>query len=96
MGLTLHAQATDVLWGAGSVNCACPVPTGGWGGDSPSLPDPISLIELTRDILSEYWIRTIAIKDIYYLKVEVDGAFAAQAHAGRGQGFTHAVIGLKP
>jgi hypothetical protein len=55
-----------------------------------------SLIELTRDILSEYWIRTIAIKDCYYLKVEVDGAFVAQAHAGRGQGFTHAVIGLKP
>jgi hypothetical protein len=55
-----------------------------------------SLIEVTRDILSEYWIRTVAIQDIYYLRVEVDGAFVAHAHAGHGQTFTHAVIGLKP
>ena len=26
-------------WRAGCVNCACPVQTGGRGGDSPSLPD---------------------------------------------------------
>src|SRR5919202_1066927 len=50
----------------------------------------------TRNILSEYWIRTVAIQDIYYLRVEVDGAFVAHAHAGHGQTFTHAVIGLKP
>jgi hypothetical protein len=30
-----------VLWGAGCVSCACPVLPGGWGGDFPSLPDPI-------------------------------------------------------
>ena|SRR5947209_660755 len=46
-----------------------------------------ALIELTRDILSEYWIRTVAIKDIYYLRVEVDGAFVEHAHAARGQTF---------
>jgi hypothetical protein len=39
-GSDLRAQATDVLWGAGCVNCACPVLPGGWGGDFPSLPDP--------------------------------------------------------
>src|SRR5437879_3967286 len=32
-------STADVLWGARCVNCARRVLTGGWGGDSPSLPD---------------------------------------------------------
>ena len=35
-----------MLWGAGCVSCACPVLTGGWGGDSP--PYRTKLPELER------------------------------------------------
>ena len=56
-GSDSHAQATDVLWGAGCVSCACPVLTGGWRGDSPSLPDPISQFNVDENgnIQSQIW-----------------------------------------
>jgi len=35
------------------VSCACPVLTGGWGGDSPSLPDPVAPLERALALRSE-------------------------------------------
>jgi hypothetical protein len=51
-------------------------------------------ITIFRDVLSEFWLRPLDIKDLYQLTVQVDGQGATRWSSGRAGGLMLAVVGL--
>lgn len=52
------------------------------------------LVAHARDVLGHYWIRTLELSDLYGMRIQIDNHIVQNLTAGRGGGFTLAVIGL--
>jgi hypothetical protein len=53
------------------------------------------LIAYARDLFNFYWVREVEVSDLYKLSVQVDNQLTEYFSAGRGGGFTLAVVGLR-